>query len=90
MPASQGLSGLPSPQLITSPAVQLSFEFVRRTDASAAALTYFPEFSSDLIIWQPATTPVVTAINSRWERVQANDPEPGPKRFARLRVALTD
>ncbi len=93
MVAETGISGLPL--VMTEPfsgGDHLTLEFVRRTTASGAGLTYTPEFSSDLDDWTAGGAATVTAINSRWERVKVVDPRTATDdpRFARLRVTLVD
>jgi hypothetical protein len=93
MVAGTGFCGLP---LVATESVSgsdhLTLEFVRRTAASGAALTYAPEFSSDLEAWTDGIGESVTAINSRWERVKVVDPAiiTEDRRFARLRVVLAE
>ena len=89
-----GLRGLPAARLENiAGAERLTLEFVRRTSGSGSGLTYTPEFSSDLTAWLAVGSETVTAINPRWERVKITDPLTtldAPRRFARLRVTLTD
>jgi hypothetical protein len=90
MTATTGICGLPLASLETvASADHLTLEFVRRTSTSGAAVTTVAEFSSDLSSWSTTGTETVTAINSRWERVKAVDPETtqtAGRRFARLKV----
>lgn len=92
MLSNTGVSGLPAVRLeTTGGSTRLTIEFVRRTSTSGSGLTYIPEFSSDLMIWQAGGTATVTAINPRWERVKITDSlttAATPRRFARLRVTL--
>ena len=88
MPAGTGLRGLPLSSIESD---RLTIEFVRRTVASGAGLTYVPEFSSDLINWTAVGTETSTSINPRWDRVKITDSATTltePIRFVRLRVAL--
>jgi hypothetical protein len=93
MVAGSGFSGLPLGATETVLGVDhLTLEFVRRTAASAATLTYAAEFSSDLAAWAGGGAETVTAINSRWERVKVVDPASAAegRRFARVRVTPAD
>jgi len=87
-----GLRGLPVVRLETDAGMErLTIEFVRRTAASGAGLTYIPQFSADLANWEAVGTTTVTAINPRWERVKVVDTLTtldGTLRFARLHVSL--
>ena len=85
-----GLRGLP---LIGVETDHLTLEFVRRTSASGAGLSYTPQFSSDLINWQNLGSETVVPINPRWERVKIVDPmttNSATKRFARVRCELAE
>lgn len=88
-----GLRGLPLvrvEEVAENP--RLTIEFVRRTSASGAGISYTPEFSSDLENWETAGTEIVTAINPRWERIKFVDAQAlddPPRRFARLRVTTS-
>ena len=94
MLSNTGLRGLPLVAVLTSSgADHLTIEFVRRTGASGAGLTYSPRFSSDLQDWQGVGLELVVAINSRWERVKVVDPvatTAATKRFARVTVELAN
>ena len=94
MQPNTGLRGLPAPRVESARgSARLTLEFVRRTSASGSGLTYIPQFSSDLAVWQTAATVSVTPINPRWERVKAADGvtlAEAPKRFARLSVTLAE
>lgn len=80
MTASTGLRGLPlirQETIAASNDQRLTVEFVRRTAASGSGITYTVQFTSSLapatVNWRPGGTEVVTAINSRWERVKVTD-----------------
>ena len=96
MTAGTGLRGLPLVQLenIAGAGPRLTVEFVRRTAASGAALTYTTQFTSDLGQadgWQAGGTESVTTINERWERVKVTaGSAAGSARFARVLVTRTD
>ncbi len=94
MTAGTGLRGLPLVRVETGVGGDyLSAEFVRRTSAGGADVTYVPEFSDDLTTWSGAGSEAVTSINSRWERVKMTDAVPvssSNNRFARVRVVLAD
>ena len=93
MTAETGLSGLPLVATETFAGEdRLTLEFVRRTAASGAGLSYAPEFSSDFASWVGGIEESVSAINSRWERVNVVDPGTTTegRRFARLRVSSAD
>ena len=94
MVAGTGLRGLPLVRKeILSGEDRVTIEFVRRTVSSGASLTYIPQFSSDLNVWEAVGTVTVTAINPRWERVKVVDPlttGDTPRRFARVKVNLTE
>ena len=94
MQAATGLRGLPLVRVENiAGSDRLTIEFVRRTVASGANLTYTPEFSSDLIDWDEDGTETVVPINPRWERVKFVDLltiGDAPHRSARLRVRLAD
>ena len=94
MVADTGIRGLP---LVREENIlgndRLTIEFVRRAVSNGSGLTYVPEFSDDLVTWEPAGTESASAINPRWERVKCTDPQTiqdSDRRFARLRVALAD
>ena len=94
MEAGTGIRGLP---LVRQEDVlgndRLTIEFVRRSAANGSGLTYVPEFSDDLVTWEPAGTESASAINPRWERVKCTDSQTiqdSNRRFARLRVMLAD
>ncbi len=90
--AGTGLRGLPLIRVETLGAEQrLTVEFVRRTAASGAGLTYAAQFATDPAAanWQPGGTESVTPINARWERVKVTDSVAvggSPRRFARVAV----
>lgn len=90
MTAGSGLRGLPVVRREEDGGMErLTIEFVRRTAASGAALTYTPKFSSDLTDWEAVGTETVTAINPRWERVKVVDTSTtldSPRRFVRVHV----
>ena len=93
MTAGTGLSGLPLVRLenVVGVGPRLTVEFVRRTAASIAGITYAAQFASGLGKWQTGGTESVTAINGRWERVKVTDPvAPGAARFARVLVTRID
>lgn len=89
-----GLRGLPNVRVETiSGEDHVTIEFVRRTGASGSALSYAPQFSSDLDDWSAVGAESVVPINPRWERVKVVDPQvtaTSEKRFARLRVTVAD
>lgn len=93
MVADTGLRGLPLVRLEPDgPDERLTIEFVRRTVGSGAALGYLPEFSTDLVTWNPGSAPVVESLNPRWERVKVTDTvakSASVRRFARLKVIET-
>jgi hypothetical protein len=71
----------------------VTVEYVRRTTASDAGLSYVIEFSPDLEDWQDVGTETAVAINARWERVKRVDAQTiaeDSRRFARLRVVLEE
>jgi len=87
-----GLRGLPAVRLENLSGDRLTVEFVRRTPASGAGLTYIAEFSTDLVTWQATGTEASTALNSRWDRVKITDTVTTIDevlRFARLRVVIS-
>ena len=90
MENSTGLRGLPLVRIENVAGHdRLTIEFVRRSAGSGAGLTYIAEFSDDLGTWQTGGTPMVTAINPRWDRVKIPDTSStllSSTRFARLRV----
>lgn len=94
MIAGSGLRGLPLVRRETlSGAERLTVEFVRRTVSSGAGLTYIPQFSSDMSVWEAVGTVTVSAINPRWERVKVVDSltiGDTPKRFSRVKVNLAE
>lgn len=93
MIAGTGLRGLPLVRIEPDgPDEKLTIEYVRRTVGSGAALDYLPEFSSDLVTWNPGSAPVVEPINARWERVKVSDTvakSASARRSARLKVIET-
>ncbi len=92
MTPATGLRGLPAVRLESLSGDRLTVEFVRRTPASGAGLTYIAEFSTDLVTWMAVGTEVATSLNSRWDRVKITDTlttNDEVKRFARLRVVLS-
>jgi hypothetical protein len=93
MTGGTGLRGMPVSKIENVSGDRLTIEFVRRTNGSAAGLTYQAEFSSDLVVWEAAGTEIATSINSRWDRVKIADLETiaaESKRFVRLRVVLNE
>lgn len=93
MTAGTGLRGLPLVRLENVAAIgpRLTVEFVRRTAASGAGITYATQFASRLDAWQTGGTESVTAINERWERVKVTDTvAPGTARFGRVLITRTD
>ena len=85
-----GTSGLP---LVTRVSGTLRIEFLRRKASTNSGLTYTPQFSDSLLAtgtgsWANATaTPVVTSIDSTWERVVINDTVTGSaRRFGRVKL----
>jgi hypothetical protein len=94
MVPNHGLRGLPVVAVeAISGGDHLTIEFVRRTSASGAGLTYTPQFSSGLGDWESVGTEAAVAINPRWERVKVTDPmatTATTRRFARLGVTLSD
>jgi len=92
MTPAAGLRGLPAVRLENLSGNRLTMEFVRRTPASGAGLTYIPEFSTDLVTWQAVGTEATSSLNSRWDRVKITDTvttNDEVKRFARLRVVVS-
>lgn len=96
MPAG-GFSGLP---LITMTGVggsqRLSIQFVRRKASANSGLTYLPQFGDSLAETGPGSfsnatgTPIVTDIDSVWERVVIEDTATGgARRFGRVKVSYT-
>ncbi len=80
-------AGLPGNTLVGG---NLRIEFLRRKASTSPGVTYLPQFSSDLGGWADyAGTPVVTSIDTTWERVVVDDPSPGSgtNRFARIKLA---
>ncbi len=80
--AGAGLRGLPLIRVETlapSNESRLTVEFVRRTAASGAGLTYSVQFADSLApggggTWQASNgSEAVTSINARWERVKVTD-----------------
>ncbi len=94
MEPGNGLHGLPVVRLESiSGGERVTVEFVRRTVASGAGLTYVAEFSADLGNWEDVGTETVAPINPRWERVKRVDAltsAVSSRRFSRLRVALAE
>jgi hypothetical protein len=85
-----GTVGLPYIARATNgTATTLHFEYLRR---KGSGLIYTPRKSPDLTNWLPlGATPVVTAINSEWERVvveEPYDPVTLPNAFGRVEVSL--
>jgi hypothetical protein len=68
----------------------LEVEFIRRTGATAAGLTYTVQFSSDLVHWSNGLAPAISSIGTDWQRVTQRDSVSGPNlhRFARIVVGL--
>jgi hypothetical protein len=89
-----GVRGLPAVRVESAAGSdRLTIEFVRRTSASGAGLTYTAEFSSDLETWHAVGSTTLTPINPRWERVKITDSLTTggvPLRFVRLRVVLAE
>jgi hypothetical protein len=94
MEPDSGLHGLPLVRIETiSGEERVTVEYVRRTTASDAGLSYVIEFSPDLEDWQDVGTETAVAINARWERVKRVDAQTiaeDSRRFARLRVVLEE
>lgn len=66
---------------------KLRLEFIRRKAATQPGIAYLPQFSSDAMAWvDVAGNLPATSIDSTWERVVVDDPEPGVVRFGRLKV----
>lgn len=84
-----GLAGLPS---ITYSGGRLRVEHIRRR--TNRHLRYMVEFSDDLVSarWNAATAaPVISPINTEWERVVVEDadgPTSGAARFGRVRLQV--
>lgn len=73
--------------------VRLAITF-RRNTAPNTGLTYLPEFSSNLSVWQPSTN-MATLVSQagNWQEWKVTDHQNGqtsPKRFGRLRVIYND
>ncbi|MCX6873864.1 MAG: choice-of-anchor D domain-containing protein, partial [Verrucomicrobia bacterium] len=67
----------------------LRIEFIRRKACTNPGITYTPQFSSSVDLWTDFTgTPVVTSIDSTWERVVIEDAPPvgSTQRFGHLKV----
>ena len=90
--AATGFRGLPLVRKETiSDEERLTIEFLRRRNDNGAALTYSPEFSSDLQNWDAIGTVEVSAINERWERVKIIDSitrSQMSRRYGRVRVTM--
>lgn len=85
-----GNAGLPYIARATNgSATTLHFEYLRR---KSGGLIYTPRKSPDLTNWLPlGATPVVTSIDSEWERVvieEPYDPVTQPQAFGRVEVTL--
>lgn len=99
MTADTGVRGLPLIQLalVGDADKRLTVEFVRRTAASGAGLTYTVQYTDNLdpasARWEAGGTESVAAINARWERVKVTDTvavgSATPSRFARVVVTQT-
>ena len=92
--AGSGVSGLP---LVRKENIndeeRLTIEFLRRKNSNGAALTYVPEFSSDLTNWENGGSVQMTSLNDRWERVKVMDAVTRiqqPRRFGRVRVIMNE
>jgi hypothetical protein len=81
-----GNSGLPVASLSTSPGHALRLEYVRRKNSG---LVYVPERSTTLTNFTAMTaTPLVTSIDSLWERVVIEDPIVTGENAAFVRVRI--
>lgn len=81
------LAGLPGAACVSG---KLRIEYLRRKACTNPCITYTIQFSSDNSTWVDYTgTPTVTPIDGTWERVVADDPSPGAKRFSRLKVVTS-
>jgi|GEM_PF-1205303 len=82
-----GLAGLPGSACVSG---KLRIEYIRRKACTNPCIAYTIQFSSDSSSWVDYTsTPTVNSIDGTWERVVVDDPSPGVKRFARLKVVTS-
>jgi hypothetical protein len=85
-----GTYGLPLVTVTIAGTPRLQVEFLRRRNATG--LSYTVQFSDSLVSWVTSTaTPVVSPIDSNWERVVVVDTVPATlRRFARVKVDWTN
>lgn len=71
----------------------IHFAFARRESSPPTGLTYLVETSANLASWDEVAegSLVVSPLSPGWQRVSLRlDPDPGGRRFARLRVTYQD
>jgi hypothetical protein len=86
-----GTNGLPAAHYLTGFGGKMEIQFIRRKGSSAAGLTYATQFADEVVnpSWVNGQTPIVTSINSDWERVVVRDSSSGrPHRFGKVTVTL--
>ena len=91
-----GTYGLPFINLIPSGTKSvLQIEYIRRKASTNPQISYFPEFSSNLVggEWEVQTVETVNSIDADWERVVVTDPSDSSfekQRFGRVRVEIQE
>ena len=94
--AGNGTYGLPVIDLIPSGAeLALQIEYIRRKASTNPQISYFSEFSSNLVggEWEVQTVETVTSIDADWERVVVTDSTNSSienQRFGRVRVEIQE
>ncbi len=81
-----GTGGLPRVSIAPGSPRKIRFEYVRR---KSGAITYIPQIATTLTDFVPASaTPVVTSIDSTWERVVIEQDASTMRAFGRVRVEI--
>ncbi len=94
--AGNGTYGLPVINLISSGVESvLQIEYIRRKASTNPQISYFPEFSSNLVggEWEVQTDQTVSSIDANWERVVVTDSTNSSienQRFGRVRVKVQE
>jgi hypothetical protein len=90
--APAGLAGLPDAHVLLLPGGPVAeVSFLRRKAPTGTGLSYTAQFGGRLTSWTTGSAPVVTPLNTDWERVTVRDSvTPGQSsRFVRVAVNLT-